>query len=140
MFISNIIQRRQSAIKRAFPDSLDLLLICVEAGMSIEAAFNRVSTEIGQQSIEIEDEGGGWLGPETILLASTVLRFAGILAALLLFARLVVGPLVARLGSAPSAPLPARAGELELQLAGAGSDLAIAEGEAAAAVPVPVPA
>ena len=56
LFISNLIQRRQKAIKRAFPDALDLLLICVEAGMSIEAAFNKVATEIGQQSIEMAEE------------------------------------------------------------------------------------
>ncbi len=40
----------------AFPDSLDLLLICVEAGMSIEAAFRRVSVEIGAQSIALAEE------------------------------------------------------------------------------------
>ena len=40
----------------AFPDALDLLLICVESGMSIEAAFTRVSTEIGQQSVELAEE------------------------------------------------------------------------------------
>ncbi len=43
MFLKNRIQRRQTSIKRAFPDTLDLLLICVESGMSIEAALRRVS-------------------------------------------------------------------------------------------------
>ena len=47
MFLKNKIQRRQLSIKRAFPDTLDLLLICVESGMSIEAAFRKVSEEIG---------------------------------------------------------------------------------------------
>lgn len=56
IFISNLISRRQLSIKRAFPDSLDLLLICVESGMSIEAGFNRVSKEIGAQSIEMAEE------------------------------------------------------------------------------------
>jgi len=56
MFVANLISRRQEAIKRAFPDSLDLLLICVEAGMSIEAAFNRVSGEIATSSIEMAEE------------------------------------------------------------------------------------
>jgi tight adherence protein C len=56
IFIVNLIQRRQKSIKRAFPDSLDLLLICVEAGMSIEAAFNKVAHEIGSQSIEMAEE------------------------------------------------------------------------------------
>ncbi len=56
VFISNLISRRQESIKRAFPDSLDLLLICVESGMSIEAAFNRVGEEIGVQSVEMAEE------------------------------------------------------------------------------------
>src|SRR6202166_2309826 len=37
LFLKNKIQRRQLSLKRAFPDALDLLLICVESGMSIEA-------------------------------------------------------------------------------------------------------
>lgn len=56
IFISNLISRRQESIKRAFPDSLDLLLICVESGMSIEAAFARVGSEIGAQSVEMAEE------------------------------------------------------------------------------------
>ena len=55
-FIKNQIQRRQLSIKRAFPDALDLLLICVESGMSIEAAFRRVSGEIGSQSVPLAEE------------------------------------------------------------------------------------
>ncbi|MFZ2018636.1 MAG: type II secretion system F family protein, partial [Methyloceanibacter sp.] len=47
IFVSNLIQRRQKSIKRVFPDSLDLLLICVQAGMSIESAMNKVANEIG---------------------------------------------------------------------------------------------
>ena len=50
------IAKRQLSIKRAFPDALDLLLICVESGMSIEAAFSRVSEEIGTQSIALAEE------------------------------------------------------------------------------------
>nr|TFG52436.1 MAG: type II secretion system F family protein [Hyphomicrobiales bacterium] len=56
VFISNRIQKRQQSIMRAFPDALDLLLICVQSGMSVEAAFNRVSTEIGSQSSELAEE------------------------------------------------------------------------------------
>jgi tight adherence protein C len=41
---------------RAFPDALDLMLICVESGMSIESAFTRVSAEIGAQSPELAEE------------------------------------------------------------------------------------
>ena len=47
LFVSNMIQRRQESIMRAFPDALDLLLICVESGMSIESAFTKVAAEIG---------------------------------------------------------------------------------------------
>ena len=56
MLLKNKIQRRQLSIKRAFPDTLDLLLICVESGMSIEAAFRRVSDEIGSQSVALAEE------------------------------------------------------------------------------------
>jgi tight adherence protein C len=56
IFISNLIQRRQKSIKRAFPDALDLLLICVQAGMSIEAAMNKVASEIGSRSLPLAEE------------------------------------------------------------------------------------
>ncbi len=56
VFLKNKIQKRQLSIRRAFPDALDLLLICVESGMSIEAAFKKVSNEIGSQSIELAEE------------------------------------------------------------------------------------
>ena len=56
MFLSNLVQRRQTSIKSAFPDALDMLLICVQAGMSIEAAFGKVSKEIGIQSLELAEE------------------------------------------------------------------------------------
>jgi tight adherence protein C len=56
LFVKNKIARRQLSIRRAFPDSLDLLLICVEAGMSIEAGFKKVATEIGSQSIPLAEE------------------------------------------------------------------------------------
>lgn len=56
MFVSNIIQKRQQSIKQAFPDALDMLLICVQAGMSVEAAFGKVSGEIGAQSLELAEE------------------------------------------------------------------------------------
>jgi tight adherence protein C len=56
LLLKNKIQRRQLSIKRAFPDTLDLLLICVESGMSIEAAFRKVSEEIGSQSVALAEE------------------------------------------------------------------------------------
>jgi tight adherence protein C len=56
MFIENLVQRRQTSIKNAFPDSLDMLLICVQSGMSIEAAFQKVSGEVGPTSLELAEE------------------------------------------------------------------------------------
>jgi tight adherence protein C len=56
LFVKNRITRRQTAINRAFPDALDLMLICVESGMAIEGSFKRVSEEIGEQSIELAEK------------------------------------------------------------------------------------
>ncbi|MFN3805618.1 type II secretion system F family protein [Asticcacaulis sp.] len=56
IYISNAASKRRASIVTAFPDALDLLLICVEAGMSIEAALQKVSQEIGSASIELAEE------------------------------------------------------------------------------------
>ncbi len=56
LFLSNQISKRQASIRRAFPDALDLTLICVESGMSTEAAFRKVALEIGMQSIPLAEE------------------------------------------------------------------------------------
>ena len=56
VLLKNQIQKRQLSIKRAFPDTLDLLLICVESGMSIEAALRKVSEEVGSQSVALAEE------------------------------------------------------------------------------------
>ena len=56
IFISNVAQKRRESVVGAFPDALDLLLICVESGMSIEAAIQKVSQEIGGSSIELAEE------------------------------------------------------------------------------------
>ncbi|WP_315837312.1 type II secretion system F family protein [Bradyrhizobium prioriisuperbiae] len=56
LFLRNAISKRQLSIKRAFPDAIDLTLICIESGMSIEAAFRRVSQEISAQSIPLAEE------------------------------------------------------------------------------------
>jgi tight adherence protein C len=56
MFLKNAISKRQLSIRRAFPDSLDLLLICIESGMSVEVAFRKVATEIASQSIALSEE------------------------------------------------------------------------------------
>ena len=56
LYISNVASKRRSSIVAAFPDGLDLLLICVESGMSVEAALQKVSGEIGNASIELAEE------------------------------------------------------------------------------------
>ncbi len=56
LLLKSKIQKRQLSIKRAFPDTLDLLLICVESGMSIEAAFKKVSEQVGSQSVALAEE------------------------------------------------------------------------------------
>ena len=58
IFVTNRAQKRRDSIMRAFPDALDLLLICVESGMSIESAFNRVAQEVGTSSAELAEELG----------------------------------------------------------------------------------
>ncbi|KJC39295.1 type II secretion system protein [Bradyrhizobium sp. LTSPM299] len=56
LFLKNAITKRQLSIKRAFPDSLDLLLICIESGMSVEVAFRKVANEIAGQSVALSEE------------------------------------------------------------------------------------
>lgn len=56
LYLKNKAQKRNESMRRAFPDALDLLLICVEAGISIEHAFRRVAEEIGQQSVPLAEE------------------------------------------------------------------------------------
>lgn len=56
VFIQNIANKRKLSIEQAFPDSLDMLLICVQSGMSVEAAFGKVAREITVQSVELAEE------------------------------------------------------------------------------------
>jgi tight adherence protein C len=56
IFISNKISKRQKSIRRAWPDALDLMLICVESGVSIEAAIKRVAEEMAENSPELAEE------------------------------------------------------------------------------------
>ena len=56
LYVSNRASKRKQSIQMAWPDALDLLLICVESGMSVEAAFRRVADEIGTQSVELAEE------------------------------------------------------------------------------------
>jgi tight adherence protein C len=56
IYVSNRIKKRQQSIKRAWPDALDLMLICVESGNSIEAGMRKVSEEMTDQSPELAEE------------------------------------------------------------------------------------
>ncbi|MDE2579508.1 MAG: type II secretion system F family protein [Hyphomicrobiales bacterium] len=57
-YLKNLKSKRQLSMRRALPDALDLLLICVESGMAIEPAFRKVSSEIGATSVELAEEFG----------------------------------------------------------------------------------
>lgn len=56
IYLQNLADNRRQKIMQAFPDSLDMLLICVEAGMSIELALQRVGHEIATVSVELAEE------------------------------------------------------------------------------------
>lgn len=56
IFVKNMASRRQESIKKAWSDALDLLLICVESGMAIEPAMQRVAREIGSASVPLAEE------------------------------------------------------------------------------------
>lgn len=56
IYVTNRATKRKESIKRAWPDALDLMLICVESGMSVEAAMRKVADEIGSQSVELAEE------------------------------------------------------------------------------------
>ena len=54
--LGNIIGKRTKAIRKGLPDALDLLVICAEAGLTVDAAFNRVARELGRAYPELGDE------------------------------------------------------------------------------------
>ncbi|MET0439879.1 MAG: type II secretion system F family protein [Devosia sp.] len=56
LMLRNATQKRQASIRRAWSDCLDLLLLCVESGMSMEHALKRVGKEMGAQSAELAEE------------------------------------------------------------------------------------
>lgn len=56
IWVKNLSNKRASKIAGVFPDALDLLLICVESGMSVELAFARVSQEMAENSVELAEE------------------------------------------------------------------------------------
>ncbi len=56
IFLSNTTAKRKKSLERAYPNALDLLLICAESGMSIELAVRKVAQEIGAESIPMAEE------------------------------------------------------------------------------------
>lgn len=56
IYLTNATQKRRTSLRRAFPNTLDLLLICVESGMSIEHAIRKVGREIGAESVPMAEE------------------------------------------------------------------------------------
>jgi tight adherence protein C len=56
IFLKNRIKKRTDAIRKGLPDALDLLIICAEAGLTVDAAFNRVARELGKAYPELGDE------------------------------------------------------------------------------------
>ncbi|MBA3862486.1 MAG: type II secretion system F family protein [Erythrobacter sp.] len=56
IFISNQATKRTKEIQKGLPDALDLLVICAEAGLTVDAAFNRVAKELGRAYPELGDE------------------------------------------------------------------------------------
>ncbi len=56
LYLENIVQKRKKTLLRSFPDALDLLLVCVESGLALDAAFNRVCRELGRAHPEIAEE------------------------------------------------------------------------------------
>jgi tight adherence protein C len=56
IFIQNMVNKRTDAIRKGLPDALDLLVICAEAGLTVDAAFGRVAKELGRAFPELGDE------------------------------------------------------------------------------------
>jgi tight adherence protein C len=58
IWLKNKVTKRSHAIRKGLPDALDLLVICAEAGLTVDAAFGRVSKELGKAYPELGDEFG----------------------------------------------------------------------------------
>jgi tight adherence protein C len=58
IWLKNKVTKRSNAIRKGLPDALDLLVICAEAGLTVDAAFGRVSRELGKAYPELGDEFG----------------------------------------------------------------------------------
>jgi tight adherence protein C len=58
LWLKNKVTKRSNAVRKGLPDALDLLVICAEAGLTVDAAFNRVAKELGKAYPELGDEFG----------------------------------------------------------------------------------
>ncbi|MET0252370.1 MAG: type II secretion system F family protein, partial [Novosphingobium sp.] len=56
LFVQNMVSKRTDAIRKGLPDALDLMVICAEAGLTVDAAFNRIARELGRAYPELGDE------------------------------------------------------------------------------------
>jgi tight adherence protein C len=56
IYVANMKQKRTDAIRKSLPDALDLLVVCAEAGLTLDSALNRVAKELGRPSPELADE------------------------------------------------------------------------------------
>jgi len=56
VYLGNLVAKRTDAIRKGLPDALDLLVICAEAGLTVDVAFNRVAKELGRGFPELGDE------------------------------------------------------------------------------------
>ncbi|MFN5781370.1 MAG: type II secretion system F family protein, partial [Novosphingobium sp.] len=56
IYLANLISKRTDAIRKGLPDALDLLVICAEAGLTVDASFNRVARELGRADPDLGDE------------------------------------------------------------------------------------
>ena len=58
IWLKNKVTKRSHAVRKGLPDALDLLVICAEAGLTVDAAFGRVAKELGKAYPELGDEFG----------------------------------------------------------------------------------
>jgi len=56
IYLTNLVNKRTDAIRKGLPDALDLMVICAEAGLTVDASFNRVAKELGRAYPELGDE------------------------------------------------------------------------------------
>jgi tight adherence protein C len=56
IFVANVKTKRVEALRKSLPDALDLLVVCAEAGLTLDSALNRVAKELGRASPELSDE------------------------------------------------------------------------------------